>query len=200
MSSRDRCAVRRRAHSASRALPASVRRRGTSSRASCWVSVDAPLTTLPRLHVARRRARHGERVDAGVPLEAPVLGGDERVAQRLRHRHLRRQRGAPGSPPGRNLPESSPSRSSTRTLSVPSGSSSPAGSGQATERRTPAATPAGRRTTRRRLGDPEAMTGGTGAGQRPATLPSSRTWKVPPSERPKTSGAYIASARLGTRR
>ena len=51
-------------------------------RASCWVIVLAPSTAAPRRRLCSGGAAHRERVDSPVAPEAPVLGRDDRLAQR----------------------------------------------------------------------------------------------------------------------
>ena len=76
---------RRPASTASRALPQSVRGRGSSRRTSCIVSVEPPKAARPR-STSRPKARTTPtRIDARVAPEAPVLGGERRVHEVRRH-------------------------------------------------------------------------------------------------------------------
>ena len=50
------------------------------------VSVLPPLTTRPRRRFEHRRAREGQRVHPGVPVEAPVLEAGDRRRELVRHR------------------------------------------------------------------------------------------------------------------
>ena len=63
--------------------------------ASCWVSVEPPSTMWPAREVDDRGAREADRVDAEIPVEAPVLDGDHRLRQEGRHL-VERQRLAGG--------------------------------------------------------------------------------------------------------
>ncbi len=51
--------------------------------ASCCVSVEPPSAKRPALEIGIGRARHAERVEADVLVEAPVLGGEHRVRHAL---------------------------------------------------------------------------------------------------------------------
>ena len=54
-----------------------------ASRTTCIVSVLPPLTTRPPRRFWTRGARQGERVDAGVPVEASVLEAEDRLRELL---------------------------------------------------------------------------------------------------------------------
>ena len=62
------------------------------SFATCWVIDEPPCTVSPALRLTSERARRALQVDAEVPVEAPVLGGDDGVDE------VRRDVLGPGHP------------------------------------------------------------------------------------------------------
>ena len=69
------------ARAASSALAGRVRGRGSSSFATCIVSVDAPETTCPRARPLHRRAQDGAGVDARLGIEKPVFDRDQKLRE-----------------------------------------------------------------------------------------------------------------------